>query len=571
MRRRHQPNRSSAARSLAIWVIGVPLGLVALMIVLGIALSQCSEESSSPERASTRDGRGRLVLTVAYSPEKAELFERLVAEFNQKSQGFSIRATKLEMDEMMDEALHGQYIAISPDSAIWLGPLDQAWLAEDSTRANLVGSLSRYALSPVVVATWQKQAEKMGYPGRPIGWTDLVAQATSSEGLRWSHPSTTTAAGLLTTTAEFYAASNKTSRLTQEDLANPAVQDYVRRVERTIQRYGGESEDKVVEHLLDQGSKTLDAFVGQEATVIRFNRLSKGEKLTAIYPHEGTLWMDHPLALLEGPWLTPEHRRGFQEMADFFRSAPMQKIVMQSGYRPADLGISLDDPDSQIKTANGVDPAQPQTMLQIPPYKVLERIRSVWALLKRPANIYLVADVSGSMEGEKLDRAKEALLSFVKQVVGESDRLALASFSSTVQEDVPLGTLADNRDQLVEAVNGLEPAGNTALYDAILYAAESLNEQRQEDRINAVLVMTDGKENASRRLRSGKDPKALIEALQEMKNESGVPVLVFTVAYGDDADLSQLQRISEATQAQAYQGNPQTIRKLYQLLSAFFN
>ena len=543
-----------------------------LPLFLGVALllAACEGDATSTPSAVQKDDRGRVVLEVAYSPEKAQLFERLVGEFNKQSQRYAVRGTKLEMADMLVGAVDGRFTAISPDSAIWLGPLDQSWQAKDPNRAPLVGSLSRYALSPVVVAMWRSEAEALGYPGQPIGWGDLVARATSSASFRWSHPSTTTAAGLLATTAEFYAAKGKTSHLTQEDLADPAVREYVRRVERTIQQYGGESEEQILARLLDQRSRTLDAFVGQEALVIRFNRQARGEKLVAVYPREGTLWMDHPLALLEGPWLKPEHRRGFQELADFFRSAPPQRIVLQEGYRPADLQISLDDPESQIRPANGVDPAEPQTMLQVPTYGVLESIRSVWALLKRPANIYLVADVSGSMEGEKLTRAKEAFLSFIGQVRGESDRLALSTFSSSVREDVPLGTPGENRSRLTAAVNGLQAGGNTALYDSILIAAERLHGLGQEDRINAVLVMTDGKENASRRVSNRGGPQALIAALQELDRKSGTPVLVFSVAYGDDTDLGALQQISEATHGQAYRGTPETIQKLYQLLSAFF-
>jgi len=555
----HRVNRPSVFICAHLW----------FLVVLSLVLAAC-EQASTSDPAVAKDERGRVILAVAYSPEKAQLFDRLVAEFNKQSQRYVVRATKLDTAEMLSQALEGKYAAISPDSAIWLGSLDQSWLAPDSTRSPLVGSLSRYALSPVVIATWQGEAQKMGYPGQPVGWAELVARATTDPGFRWGHPSTSTAAGLLTTTAEFYAASGKTSHLTTEDLDSQAARDYVRRIERTIQQYGGESEDQVLARLLDQRSRTLDAFVGQEALVVRFNRQARGEKLVAIYPREGTLWMDHPLALLEGPWLKPEHRRAFQELSDFFRSAPMQRIVLQEGYRPADLGISLDDPDSQIRTANGVDPAQPQTMLQMPTYGILERIRGAWALLKRPANIYLVADVSGSMEGEKLTRAKEALLSFVGQVQGESDRLALASFSSDVREEVALGTLVQNRGQLTATINRLTVGGNTALFDAILFASERLHGLRQEDRINAVLVMTDGKENASRRVRSGKDPRPLVAALQELDRRSGTPVLVFTVAYGDDADLGALRQISESTRGQAYKGDPATIRKLYQLLSAFF-
>ena len=560
--------RSNSASNLALALIAFTV-----LAIIGSALAEC-DQPLGPTPGGTpaaKDERGRPYLDVAYSPEKAQLFERLVAEFNKQNPHYAVRATKLDVDEMLTQATAGRFAAISPDSAIWLGPLDQAWLAEGENRSPIVGSLSRYALSPVVIAAWQSEAQKMGYPTKLVGWSDLAARATADAAFRWSHPSTTTAAGLLTTTAEFYAAGGKTSRLTKEDLDNAKVQDYVRRVERTIQQYGGESEDQVIARLLNQSERTIDAFVGQESLVVRFNRQTRGEKLVALYPREGTLWMDHPLVLLEGPWLNPDLRRAYLEFADFLRSAPMQRIVMQEGYRPADLGISLDDADSQIKPQNGVDPAQPQTLLQMPSYGVLDSIRNAWALLKRPANIYLVADVSGSMEGDKIDKAREAFISFVGQVRGTSDRLALATFATVVQEQVPLGAIGDNRDRLTTTVNGIRVGGNTALYDAVYFAAEKLSRERQTDRINAVLVMTDGMENASRNVRSGKDPQPLIDRLQALNRSTGVPVLVFTVAYGDDADFNGLQRVSAATRAQAYRGNPDTIRRLYQLLSAFFN
>lgn len=553
-------------------VLGFVVGIAALLVAVPILIAAFGEgPSSGTSQPSDRDDKGRLVLSLAYSPEKAQLFERLVGEFNKHNQRYSVRAIKVDMTDMLSQAQEGRYAAISPDSAIWLGTLDQEWQTADPNRANLVGSLSRFALSPVVIATWQSEAQKMGYPGKSIGWADLANRATQEASFRWSHPSSTTAAGLLATTAEFYAGSGKTARLTQADLSAPAVQDYVRKVERTIQQYGGESEDQVLVRLLNQSQRTLDAFVAQEALVVRFNRQARGEKLVALYPREGTLWMDHPLALLEGPWLTQDHRRAFKEFSDFLRTPPLQRIVLQEGYRPADLGISLDDADSQIKTANGVDPAQPQTLLPTPSYGVLESLRNAWMLLKRPANIILVADTSGSMEGDKINRAREALQIFVGQVRGGSDRLGLITFASDVREDVPLGDLTKNKSQLTTTIENLRVSGNTALYDGVLTAAERLAALKQTDRMNVVVVMTDGKENASRRVRSSSDPQPLIAALQDLNRRSTVPVLVFAVAYDSDADLAGLQRLSESTHAQAYRGDPETIRKLYQLLSAFFS
>ena len=47
-------------------------------------------------------------------------------------------------------------------------------------------------------------------------------------------------------------------------------------------------------------------------------------------------------------------------------------LILSYGYRPADLSIPLDDPASPIKPESGVNPAQPQTTLQVPSPAVVE-------------------------------------------------------------------------------------------------------------------------------------------------------------------------------------------------------
>ena len=47
-------------------------------------------------------------------------------------------------------------------------------------------------------------------------------------------------------------------------------------------------------------------------------------------------------------------------------------------------------------------------------------------------------------------------------------------------------------------------------------------------------------------------------------------MLIFTVAYGEDADMDVLQRIARLGDGQVYESDPETIRELYKLLSDFF-
>jgi hypothetical protein len=53
-------------------------------------------------------------------------------------------------------------------------------------------------------------------------------------------------------------------------------------------------------------------------------------------------------------------------------------------------------------------------------------------------------------------------------------------------------------------------------------------------------------------------------------NQTGVPVIVFAVAYGRDADYNTLQSLSDATGGQTREGTLETIRELYKILSTYF-
>ena len=509
-----------------------------------------------------------VTLDVACSPEKQALFEELVERFDDANpktpQGKRIKleVSYLEPEPMVEAASLGTYDAITPDSTIWLTHLDRIWQDSRGTEGSLVGETARYAISPVIIAMWEDVARSMGYPNKSLSWSDLLARAQSDPGFRWSHPSTGSASGLLATLAEFYAGSGKTRGLTKEDVTSESTLAYVAALEKTV-RYYGEGERAVIEQALEKGPSYLDAFVVQEQMVIYFNARSD-QKLVAVYPLEGTLWEDHPIAFLERPDVSSDERIAFMAFKEFLQSKDSQMLVLEHGYRPIDLSISLDDPASPIRAANGVDPTEPQTALQVPSPAVIDVVRDVWWYTKRHTNVYLVADVSGSMEGEKLADAQEALLTFVAQIRGGQERVGLIEFASQVNELTPLSLLESNRGEIQERIRGLVAEGNTALLDAVDIAYTRLQGLSDRERINAIVVMTDGKENNShislRRLR---------DKLRR-GNETGVPVVVFCIAYGSDADMDTLETIAEATGGQTREGDPQTIEELYKILSSYF-
>ena len=273
-----------------------------------------SRRSEPISRTATPDA-----LTIAYSADKEDLFLDLVTEFNlsRPRNVLPVHLIRRDSAQMMADAVMGLFSAVSPDSSVWLSELEIGWQEQAPGAAPLAGTSTPYALSPVVIAMSESVALEMGYPDGAIGWQDLVDRVSVDPSFKWSHPSASTATGLLAMTADFYAGAGKSENLTRADLKAPGTLDYISSVESTVQRYGGESEDRVVVRMLAEGGHPLDAFVAQEQSVTFFNQNSEDEKLVAVYPGDGTFWMDHPLVLLNGPWVTSAQRDSFREFADF--------------------------------------------------------------------------------------------------------------------------------------------------------------------------------------------------------------------------------------------------------------
>ena len=555
-------------------------GLVALALIVfffvcacGIVVTLLIPDNQVADSPVVQEDPNNATLTLAYTPDKAELMRTLVDRFNAQNlrtddrQAMQVQLVELTPDAMIEEALAGpSFQAMSPDSSLWIDQLDRRWGQAQQAEvgaiaSSLIGESVRFAVSPVVIAAWEDTARSLGWPDQAAGWQSIQQRAAGDPDFRWSHPSTNVASGLLATLAEFYAGAGKTRGLTEQDATAQSTLDYVAAIERTVKFYG-EGEAAIMQRIQQEGRSFLDAFVAQEHLVVNYNRQNPRDRLVALYPAEGTLWADHPLALLETGAVTDNQRQTWRALRDYVQSADAQQIVLEAGFRPADLSLSL--AGSPIALANGVDPSQPQTTLQVPGPAVVDVVQNVWQYTKRKANIFLVVDTSGSMEGEKMAAAQAALREFMAQIKGDQERVGLVEFGSTVNNIAALDELANNRSQIDSSIDSLQAYGNTALLDGVRTAYVRLQQINDPERINAIVVMTDGRENNSY--------TTLRELQREIQrgNSQGVPVVIFAIAFGDDADYDVLRAIAETSGGQVRQGDLNTIRQLYRLLSSYF-
>jgi Ca-activated chloride channel family protein len=110
-----------------------------------------------------------------------------------------------------------------------------------------------------------------------------------------------------------------------------------------------------------------------------------------------------------------------------------------------------------------------------------------------PLSIGIVFDLTGSMSGDKVQRAKAALSHFFETSLDKDEY-----FLITLQSGRAFLTLDHTRDskQILEKLTFVQTKGNTAFYDGVYLAAERV--QRGVYPKRAVVVISDGQDNNSR-------------------------------------------------------------------------
>jgi Ca-activated chloride channel family protein len=107
-------------------------------------------------------------------------------------------------------------------------------------------------------------------------------------------------------------------------------------------------------------------------------------------------------------------------------------------------------------------------------------------------SVALVFDVSGSMEGQ-LVNARDAATMLLGLLDGARDEAAVYQFDTRLEETAPFTT---GLRQLPASMSKVVPFGATSLFDAVAKTAQRIT--LHEGRRHAVVVFTDGLDNASR-------------------------------------------------------------------------
>jgi len=152
-------------------------------------------------------------------------------------------------------------------------------------------------------------------------------------------------------------------------------------------------------------------------------------------------------------------------------------------------------------------------------------------------NVAIVLDRSGSMEGEKLRRAKEAAL-YALTLLRADDMLSLVVYDTEVAVLVPAGKLGDGR-RFRKAIEEVEAGSSTALFAGVSRGAGEVRKFLERNQVNRVILLSDGLANV------GPDSPASLGELGTSLRREGMSVS--TIGLGDGYNEDLMSRLAMAS------------------------
>ncbi|HET7689055.1 MAG TPA: substrate-binding and VWA domain-containing protein [Nocardioidaceae bacterium] len=596
---------ASTTRSKAPLIAAAVIGVLA---IAGIrACSALGDDGDDPNDGTPPvvHREGCIPLTIGASPEKQGIMQAIANDYNSgerevdgKCFDVTVNALSSGGGEQIlargwDEDVDGTPPDVwSPAASTWVGLLEKDLAKRD--RPNLVpdGEIESVTTTPLVLAMPKPMAQALGWPNKAIGWGDVLALANNPQGwaakghpewgkftLGKTNPNISTS-GLAATVGAFVAATGKSSDLTMRDVQDPKVRAFVKAVESAVVHYG----DTTLTYLSNlqraddsgAGLGYVSAVAVEEKSVIDYNtgnpsgnlatvgdHPAPNVPLAAIYPKEGTLYSDSPYVILDAPWSTEEKKAGAADFLEFLQTPESQERFTEVGFRTFDHEAGTPILESDELLPDGV-----QIELSAPAPDVLDAVRAVWTELRKEARVLILLDVSGSMGqpaggGTKLELAKEAAVRALSQFAAR-DQVGLWAFTTDLNtasgiyaELVPVAPISQNKTRIERSVENLTPLNGTPLYAAIRAGVEEMGRTFDSSKINAVVVLTDGQNEYP--------PDDNLQSLIRELDGGGESTLrVFSIAYGEGADLETLKKISEASRAAAYDAtNPANIDRVF--------
>ncbi len=417
------------------------------------------------------------------------------------------------------------------DSSIWTDRAAQSSEGQD----RLVGKPVSVASTPVVVAVSKSVADDMGWPDKQQTWRSL--RSTPEGDVQLGLTSLDHDAAALATAA----ASGATEGDALADLATSVA------LPRSVKISSID--------LINENKAKAVPSTEQEVFA------AKDDKIVASYDKSlGSL--DFPLEVVAALGKEPNRSvtRVRDELVESLAGKEGQRILSSHGLRSSDGAAHAPLAESAtVDAAASIGKVAHDS-------GTLRAASKAWSGLTRRSRLVVAMDLSGSM-GEQLpgssqtrDQAAQAGFRALISSSPPDNEVSLWGFASKIGNGnykvfTPLGPLAGSvggktrRETLLGRVSSLDavPGGSTPLYDTVNAAYRAATRDYQFGKFNAVVVLTDGRNEDRGSITLAK----LVDSLQK-RFDGAKPVRIVTIAYGSDADTKTLRRIADATGGRSF-------------------
>ena len=156
---------------------------------------------------------------------------------------------------------------------------------------------------------------------------------------------------------------------------------------------------------------------------------------------------------------------------------------------------------------------------------------------RRPWNIFLCVDVSGSMSGAKMNYTQRALRATVDNL-SSGDKLTLVTFDSNARTIFTALDAVSDRNDIMAAIDELRPGSATDMLSGLNLTYEIAEEAYDSEMLHRVILFGDGNANV------GDNDINRYEQLTRINGQEGI--YLTGVGVGGDYDFERMDRLTDA-------------------------
>ncbi|MGH3739129.1 MAG: substrate-binding and VWA domain-containing protein [Micromonosporaceae bacterium] len=529
----------------------VPVALVAAIVVLSVVA--WSAYSFFVQQLQGDSCEKPTVIEVAAAPEIApaltDIASAATTSDDEEQRCLLVRVSSAESEQTAVSLARPSKGNVATDARpdVWI-PDSTFWLRQ--TRANGAFDVPEkgvsIASSPVVLAMVEPSARQLGWP-QPVSWPTVIGTEDTVSPIRTgiADPghSPVGLSGLI--------AIDKAMAETPKPGPNRAAA--LRQMSKNVSVVAPDLFGKLPQNDDPTSlSTSLGAFPATEQSLLAYNSRQPIVPLVPVYADDAGPSMDYPYVVM------PKTKKPVREAAERFLKTVLtkesRKPLLTRGFRTPDGDAGPGFPNTRGIAQRSVDP------VVLPDDDSVQELLTVWTGINRSGRILAVIDVSGSM-ADIVPGTNQSLIEMTRvaviQGIGlfrETTELGAWVFASDLEggkpyrELVPIGPLYSNKARLINAASTVEAVqgGSTALYDTTLAAYKTAMKGWDPARINVVLVIADGENNAGSLNRA--KLLAELKKLQDPKK----PLPIINVGLGPAVNTDELNAISAATGGKAY-------------------